>query len=328
MLAFRDYTRALRRQGQAPATIEFVTGNTARFMVWLGQHLRLAPQRLVVSDLDTEALADFHHFLWQTQGRTAAYANKCARIVHAAWEWMYDHDTLGDLVVRPPRKLLLPTVSSTPVSAPTFAQLDAMVEHISVGWHQQVATVMRFTGLRIGQVVRLHWDDFDLEGASLTIRGELGKSKKERRGRIIPISAHLVAELAGWGKREGSLFPVSILAKGNRPRTRVKDWRAVAAAASKGIGRAWAVSGLPKALYGKRPAHAFRKGFRTGLRALGAAPPAIDALVGHVSGGSTGDRDYTAAWGIASEVRAAVELVPARGNDATIYTLPTAAKGE
>ncbi len=46
--------------------------------------------------------------------------------------------------------------------------------------------------------MQLRWDDLDLAEAVLEIRRELGKTQQERRGRRVPISRHLVDELAGW----------------------------------------------------------------------------------------------------------------------------------
>ncbi|MEL6185073.1 MAG: hypothetical protein AAFU79_10650 [Myxococcota bacterium] len=45
--------------------------------------------------------------------------------------------------------------------------------------------------------------DFDLDAGTLKVRGELGKLADEKRGRIVPVSPHLVDYLAGPGRREG-----------------------------------------------------------------------------------------------------------------------------
>jgi hypothetical protein len=55
--------------------------------------------------------------------------------------------------------------------------------------------------------MRLFWTDFNLEKATLTVRGERGKSADEKRGRVAPISRHLVEFLAGLGVREGFVIP-------------------------------------------------------------------------------------------------------------------------
>jgi integrase len=41
----------------------------------------------------------------------------------------------------------------------------------------------------------LFWTDIDLDRRIIVFRGELGKSPSEKRGRVIPLSPHLIEEL-------------------------------------------------------------------------------------------------------------------------------------
>lgn len=127
--------------------------------------------------------------------------------------------------------------------------------------------------------MELRWDDLDLPGAVLHVRPELGKTQQEKQGRWVPLSPHLVRELAGWGKREGYLIPT-------HRRWGAKQ-RSDRQARSRDARRAW-----DRAVeqYGVRPDvtrqphHAFRKGFVTGLKRLGADVDAVEVLVGHSLG--------------------------------------------
>jgi integrase len=155
--------------------------------------------------------------------------------------------------------------------------------------------VMRFTGLRKQQVMRLTWDDVDMENALLTVRPELGKSKQERRGRVVPISAHLVTELAGWGVREGFLVKT-------RGEARRID--------NPALHRAWRESGAPPEIW-RQPCHAFRKGLISNLVGQGVAEHLVKALVGHARG-VTGDV-YTDTAAIMGVMREAVAKIPPIG---------------
>jgi integrase len=139
----------------------------------------------------------------------------------------------------------------------------------------------------------LRWDDIDMKTATLTVRGELGKSRQERRGRVIPISRHLVDILASWGKREG--FLVTTNARGRRERL----------AQPRAMDHAWERAGVRSAAWAGRPHHAFRKGFVSELRRAGADPDVVEVLVGHSLGlrGVYTDPD-------ALPMRQAVDLIP------------------
>ena len=53
----------------------------------------------------------------------------------------------------------------------------------------------RSTGLRVGQVLRLEWQDFDLDALRQHVRPELGKSRAEKAGRYIPAAPTLLPVL-------------------------------------------------------------------------------------------------------------------------------------
>ena len=194
---------------------------------------------------------------------------------------------------RPPQRRI--EVRTSP-STPTWAEADACVEHC-IGWRRNLAMVMRYTGLRVQQAMGLRWDDLDLDTATLRMRGELGKSRQERAGRIIPVSPHLVAEVQGWGVREGWL----VEAGGRATERRL-------ACRSHAVGGAWRRAGVREEAWKGRPQHAFRKAFVSGLIGAGASREAVEHLVGHSLGlaGVYTDSDVLG-------LRAAVALVPAIG---------------
>lgn len=228
-----------------------------------------------------------------------AMCEKHLRRVELAWKWADDQEKYEPFVPRYRRIDELKSLPSEPIVAPSWDDMDACIL-ASDGWLQRVLIVQRYTGLRVQQVMRLRWPDVDLDRAILTIRGELGKSKSEKAGRIIPISSHLVAELAGWGCREGWLVESGRTGAQQRV-VRARD-----------VCRTWARAGVSEEIWAKRPNHAFRKGVVSGLKAAGADIDAIEVLVGHKLPGQRSV--YTDPNAL--PMREAVALIPAIGNPA------------
>lgn len=229
-----------------------------------------------IAILTRQKLADF--FAWLRDARTGRHGhqrsvNTCRKqieVLQVFWKWLAEHDEYAK-EVGPPRALEMPAVQRAITVAPTWAEMDACIAAAS-GWHKQLATILRFTGLRANQAMALLWSDFDLERATLTIRPELGKSDQEARGRVIPISKHLAAILAGWGTREGYV----VKSKRGSLNQRVARHR--------DMDRIWARAGVREAAWMGRPHHAFRKGFTSGLKRLGADDEAVEHLIGHSLG--------------------------------------------
>ena len=128
---------------------------------------------------------------------------------------------------------------------------------------------MRFTGLRVHQAMHIDWRDIDLTNATLRVRPELGKTKQEMRGRVVPLSPHFVEILGGWGEREG--YVVKSNRRGKRERiARPRD-----------MDRAWTRGGARTEAWKGSPHHSFRDGFVSGLKKLGADDEAVEHLIGH-----------------------------------------------
>jgi integrase len=227
--------------------------------------------------------------------RKPGSAQKILQAVQQWWKWAYSEDEYLGLLPQP-QELKVRSEARTPTLAPTWAEMDACIAECN-GWHRQIAVLLRFTGLRVQQAMHLRWEDFDLHNHLLTIRGELGKTAEERKGRIIPISQHLADEMAGWGPRQG--FIVLSGRKADGPRARE--------ARGRDMGRAWRRAGVRVEVWKSRPHHAFRKGFVSGLKRARADVDAVEFLVGHSLGlrGVYTDPDVL-------PLREAVGLVPIR----------------
>ncbi len=221
-------------------------------------------------------LAEWHEALahggLHGRDRKPSTRRKLVEVVQLLWRWAYDHDEYGPLVL-PPRTLNLPREPVAPTVAPTWDEMDACVRALR-SWQQRTCTVQRFTGLRVHQAMHLRWDDIDLDRCTLTVRGELGKTRWERQGRVVPLSPHLVEVLRTWEQPEDWVITSNRRPGGAFART----------ARSRDAARGWARAGVRPDVWRGRPHHAFRRGLISGLKRAGADPDAVEHLVGHVLG--------------------------------------------
>lgn len=300
----RDYARP-----RAAATTRREAITLRVFREWVsGKHREPG-----VNVLSRDLVADYFEHLRSTpvkagkallvdKRRSNTTLRKLIETVERFWRWCHDHDVYGEHVGRV-RKLELPAAVSSPTRAPTWAEMDACLGQFS-GWRWRAVVVMRFAGLRVGQVMGLRWEHFDLDAGLLYFPGHLGKTLAEKRGRVIPLSPHLVAILAGWGARDGWLIEPG----------RDEDAKAPRDLRSREIGAAWRRAGVREEVWRRRPNHAFRKGFTSELKRSGADDEAVEHLVGRTL---VGERGRYVDPSVLSLVEA-VALVPPLGGSGVV----------
>lgn len=149
-----------------------------------------------------------------------------------------------------------------------------------------------------GQVRRLEWTDVDLEARRLVIRGELGKSRGEQRGRVVPLHPSLVVELSGWGRREGPL----VAGQSSETHRRV-------------MASIWSATGTVP----RQPLHGIRHAVAAHLRSEGVADDVIGALLGH-TGSVTREHyiDQAALWSLMVDAVGKIPPVGVRGVSTSI----------
>ena len=286
----------------SPQTLRCHAAYLDVFARWLEE---VYPHGTIYPDvLSKGLLADFYASLAgiSSRGRPRADASRqnCLSIVQRMWAWAANEDEYA-AIMPPPRKLEIRVAPGVPTVAPTWAEVDACIAALG-GEHRRLALLMRFTGLRVRQVLGLQWADFDLGAATLRMRGELGKTRAERRGRIVPVSPHLVAEMATWGVRDGWVIEATEGARGR--------WLTMG---NDRVREAWKASGVRPEVWRGRPHHAFRKALVSGLIGAGAQREAVEYLVGH-SLGLAGVYTDPEALGL----REAVGMVPAVGGGSVV----------
>lgn len=314
---FADFMEA-RRPLLAAGTLRHYDRALRRFAAWLAERHPKATE-LGLELLTRDALGAWFGSLVDPAREEGALDIATARLyvtaVFSAWEWAEDSDAYGESVKRP-RRPELPVPKSSPAVAPSWEEMDRVIatayrlaaEATSSDrregwiWRARLCLLLRYTGLRVDeQAMQLVWSDVDFERKELLIRGELGKSARERSGRIIPLASYLLEQMAGWGQREGWLLAPHKKDRHSDPRDMTKIWKEAGIDA-----RIWgAVQGRKKAPIH----HAFRKGFKTGLSRLGVASDVRDYLLGHHRGI---DEHYVE---LAEQARAAVDQIPPPAED-------------
>lgn len=186
--------------------------------------------------------------------RTATLANELV-VFAAAWRWGFENGLVEDrdppvarATKRRRRRGLqvedeAPAVSDARAKyTPSADEVGRILEHLAPAWARLVGVIACTTGMRIGEIANLQWQDVDLERGLLHVRDQAGAKTGER---WTPCPEDLVEELREW-RPEGvepatSLFPVS-------RRTVAKMWT------QHYLPRACVAAKVPKVT-----AHAFRR---------------------------------------------------------------------
>jgi integrase len=278
---FKDRIEQGRRT-RKPNTLE---GWRVSFVLFV-DFLRLSKPRgrLAFSSLNPRNLYSFHAWLIDTRGNGESTAALRLSAIRTTWSWASNNI---DWIDHAPRYLEVEVPQAPPPRAkrsPTWTEVDEMIttldqKRVSCGSVPRIkqkaessyraAVIMRYTGLRMSQASALEWDDLNFEDRTLEIRGALGKSRHERRGRVIPVSGHLCDEMAGWGLRDGLIV-------GAEPLSRIT--------LSHNIRLAWKASEVDPCKWAGQTAHSLRRAFTSELVRGGADRFAVEILLGRSTG--------------------------------------------
>lgn len=307
-----------KRTRCSPVSVQRFVQHMARWFRTMRQVRGIAAKAVVRADvLDRDTFIASVRAL-QDEKLSTATVYGIARSALEMWRWASDDPRAYPGIVTPPRegKAVLPRgpVYMAP-TAPTVAELDACLRQISANapTSRRIGVILRFTGLRISQVLALRREDVDLEEATLTIR--TGRSAQERNeARCIPISTHLLNAMLEWviAVPVGSVVVGPSKARAaegavtkRRSETFHTAWER-ATSAGEARERAWKPINRARA----RPEHAFRAGLQAFWRRQGVDEVVIDALVGHHPS-STREKHYAGPEELMDQMREAVALLPA-----------------
>jgi integrase len=278
----KAYVRAAVDAGAPVATQRNRGSLIGAFLTWAGEE---AP----ASRLSRTMLEAYSRSL-PSEGRKAATRHRKVLEAERMWAWAA---TRPDTYPGVPTPCRISGTGADEIKAPppvarfevpTFEDVDTMIACLTEReWHRRAATLLRFSGLRVGQILHLDWRDVDLTRGVLRLRAGV-HGAKAGAARVVPLHPDLAAEMATWDpEASGLVF--------TRPDGR--PWREDRLAEP--FRRAWELSKVPRerwdapadgeALPGDRahgsPSHAIRAAVKSGLIGLGVAEPAVNYLIGH-----------------------------------------------
>lgn len=263
-------------RGKKPATVKRYANSLALFARWLESRV---PGPCYPEVLCESLLLDFYDHLKREKSREVSTLRKHLETVCNWWDWTARRkEVVVDSVTWrvqvplpiPVGDLGLPSPVRKRVRAPSWEQMDQVILACTSEHFRRQAVLLRCTGLRIQQVMGLKWEHLSLEDQ--TLRVVVGKGNREAGGRCIPIAPVLAEELGTWECEGEYLVPTY--------REKSED-RSARVARARDMGRAWDRTCIEREVWSRRPHHAFRKGFVSGLKQLGADEEAVETLVGH-----------------------------------------------
>jgi integrase len=297
------------RWGSA-ATVASAQGEYKRFLSALRDAVGLpAGHHLSLHHLRLGAFRKAVTVLQSSYAESTAYYSAARGL--ALWRYLA---ALDDTHVETPpfedAEVLPPTpIMVAPDINPTWSDTDHCLNRIRLPTPLRLATIMRYTGLRIGQAAAIHREHLDLEDHTLHVA--TGKSRREKAAaRTVPVSPHLLDDLGPWLAtlpEVGPLFPCTdpsmpMPSPRNQTRYVTEAWKK--ATADRVVKQAvW----LPRNRKQARPDHAFRAAIQSELMEAGVPSHVLDRLVGHTEK-STRLRHY--ATPSMDSQRAAVGRIP------------------
>ncbi|MEQ1501961.1 MAG: tyrosine-type recombinase/integrase [Myxococcota bacterium] len=307
---------AWKRTRCTPSSTRVYAQHMGRLFASIRSAKGISPTEAVVASVLSRDLLIQVVGALQEEGLSESFVYSCARSALEMWRWVADDPDQWPGLPSPPReaKVVLPRPPMyVAPPAPTLAEADACLRYLPVDAVQtrRIGAFLRFTGLRIHQVIGIRRRDLDLDGRLLTVT--TGKSRAEKASqRTVPVARALVDEVRAWVgplPEDALLFPAwGIVGSERVAAIRPDVFRGAWQEATR-WGEAREIVWKPANRKVARPEHAFRSAFQATLRSSGVPEEVIDALVGH-HGHSTRDRHYVGHDTLVDRMREAVQDLP------------------
>ncbi len=119
-----------------------------------------------------------------------ATVSRSLQVVCAAWRWARERGFVPDRALDPVRPLRPRAVYSRYTPSP--GEVIAILGYLQRWpWAQRAVRLLWATGARRGEIASLTWDQIDLVGGRIELRGKTGT-------RTVPLHPTVIAELATW----------------------------------------------------------------------------------------------------------------------------------
>jgi integrase len=97
-----------------------------------------------------------------------------------------------------------------PQATPAYLSLEALRDFTrkqTDAWLKRIVVFVSMTGLRLGEVLNLQWNDVDVGRKAIIVRSNESFQVKGGKNRTVPLNETAVAVLGPAGKPEGYVFP-------------------------------------------------------------------------------------------------------------------------
>lgn len=283
-----DWLKHKAARGVAVGTVRRYTAYMDRFFRAVRALRTIGKDEVVPASVLSRTLFSEAILSWRAEGLSESMVYGMSSTALDMWRWVCDDpDNYPGVPVSPrdPSTVLPPPPIYVAPLPPTLAEVDACLRRLHRAYVAKPAAIlMRFTGLRISQVLGLRCEDLDLANQTLCVR--VGKSRREKaESRLVPISPHLVDEIAPW---MANRLPEDYLVRRRKDQHAAETqshlptvvlsaaWEE-ATQAGEARREVWA----PRSRKLSRPDHAFRAAFMAYLEEQGVRDSVIDYLVGH-----------------------------------------------
>jgi site-specific recombinase XerD len=262
-----EFSRAMRRAGRSPRTIECYSDDLAKYVPWVDRVAR----RHTGLDRDKALALAAREYLADLMDRGNAPASVRRRLasLRSLGKFLVDGDILPS---NPFSRIAGPKIPRRLPQSPEADAIQSILEAAAKSGPRDAAlvTLLACAGLRLSEAAGARVERVSRGRREIRI---IGKGDKER---VVPLPGRTLeiveAQIAELGRSEGPLFPGAARDK-DGDRLPISTWRArkiVYALAESATGTRW----WP---------HSLRHGFATGLLDAGVDLRVVQELLGHAS---------------------------------------------
>lgn len=268
------YTRHLHAvQGAAPRTVASYAFAVCQFDTWLAEHRGCGVATAKSNDIEA----------WVVAGASRGLAPRTRRLAIAAlrsfYAWLPDRDDNPAERVRTPRIPPVDVLPYLPDEAERILATAAARSGLAARVDEAALTAIRYTGLRVSELVDLRQSSLDLDARRLDVVGKGG------RQRLIPLAAALRDHLADYVANIRPYCPPSAWLFASPRSDPAGAWWGRMSSSS--VRRVVRRCGEEAGVGGRHHPHRWRHTFATELLRAGVDVHAAQRLLGHVKAGTT-----------------------------------------